>query len=276
MEPKRVEELASLAAEVSKDIVRMVGVARSGPLEMPLGIVDLLVYLYWEVLLILPSMPKREDRDRFLLGIPSFSPALYAVLARRGYFDREELWHYRRLGAMLQAAPDFKRTPGADAPCISSASELYIAIPLARSLLSLAALSQRVFCLCPMGDLKDEFFIIEAKRAASEGISNLVLLIICGESEKIVQAEADITEYYKDFADYGWETSKIDGHSYLGMEKVFTDLDWDSKKPKVLFIKVQNIKKLSFMERSHKKTQLCMSIEEMDHALEELEGRENE
>lgn len=276
MESKRVEELASIAAEVSKDIVRMVGVARSGPLEMPLGIVDLLVYLYWDELLILPSMPKREDRDRFLLGITAFSPALYAVLARRGYFDREELWHYRRLGAMLQAAPDFKRTPGSDAPCISSASELYIAIPLASSLLSSAVPSQRVFCLCPMSDLEDESFIIEAKRAAAEGISNLVLLIACGESEQAAQDEMDIAKYYRDFVNYGWETSNIDGHNYLDMEKVFANLDWDSNRPKALFIQVQNIKKLSFVESSHLNTQICMSIEDMDHALEELEGRNSE
>ena len=101
MDDKRIEELKSIAAEVRKDILRMVGLARSGPFETSISAADLLVYLYWEELLLVPAEPRREDRDRFVTDIPAAVPALYAVLARRGFFEREHLWHYRRLGAML-------------------------------------------------------------------------------------------------------------------------------------------------------------------------------
>ena len=119
MDNKRIEELKSIAAEVRKDVLRMVGLARSGPFETSISAAGLLVYLYWEELLLIPSEPSRRDRDRFITDIPAAIPALYAVLARRGFFEREHLWHYRRLGAMLQALPDFKRTPGIDAPCLT-------------------------------------------------------------------------------------------------------------------------------------------------------------
>ena len=119
MDDKRIEELKNISAEVRKDVLRMVGMARSGPYETPLAIASLLVYLYWEELALIPSEPRREDRDRFVLGMPRAVPALYAALARRGFFEREHLWHYRRLGAMLQALPDFRRIPGLDAPCLT-------------------------------------------------------------------------------------------------------------------------------------------------------------
>ncbi len=73
-----------------------------------------------EEMLLLAHTPKRNDRDRFILGTEDGVPALYSILARRGYYGREELWNYRRLGAMLQALPDFRRTPGIDAPCVTS------------------------------------------------------------------------------------------------------------------------------------------------------------
>lgn len=111
-----LHDLAELASAVRRDIVRMIGVARSGHLASSLSIVDILVWLYWEVLSLRPEEPAWEDRDRFVLGKGHGCPALYSVLANRNFFPREELWSYRRLGAMLQGFPEVRRTPGVDAP----------------------------------------------------------------------------------------------------------------------------------------------------------------
>ena len=70
MDERRIEELKYISSEVRKDILRMVGMARSGPYETPLATASLLVYLYWEELVLIPAEPRRDDRDRFVLGMP--------------------------------------------------------------------------------------------------------------------------------------------------------------------------------------------------------------
>ena len=176
MDDKRIEELKNISAEVRKDVLRMVGMARSGPYETPLAIASLLVYLYWEELALIPSEPRREDRDRFVLGMPRAVPALYAALARRGFFEREHLWHYRRLGAMLQALPDFRRIPGLDAPCLTVQPSLATAAALAEGL-ARRSFRPRVVFLVSERAFRSEEFAEEAARVAGEPLPNLFMIV---------------------------------------------------------------------------------------------------
>ena len=178
MENTRINELEKIAAEVRKDIVRMVGLARSGLIELPLLISDVLVYLYWEEMLLLAGSPSRKDRDRFVFGAEDGVPALYAILARRGYYEREQLWHYMRLGAMLQALPDFRRIPGIDAPLVTSGTELAIASGLACSLRK-EGLGSRVFCFLEEKDCLGKDFMLEAEMCAGYGLDNITLISVC-------------------------------------------------------------------------------------------------
>ena len=116
MKTSQRRELERIALEVRKDIVRMTGVSRSGHLDSSLSVVDILVFLYWKVLRIRPDEPLWPERDRLVFSKDHACPALYSVLARRGFFERDELWNFRRLGAMLQGRPEHARTPGVDAP----------------------------------------------------------------------------------------------------------------------------------------------------------------
>lgn len=275
MDESRTEELKALASEIRKDIVRMVGVARSGPLEVPLSIADILVFLYWEELLVVAEDPLREDRDRFLLGIENGVPALYAVLARRGYFERDKLWHYRRLGAMLQALPDFRRTPGIDAPCITVGPELAVAAALAESLQT-DGLAPRVFCLSGEDVFQLHDFHLEAKRSAHAGLGNLILLIVAVPGRINDAVHGGTEEHKKILREYGWAVLSIDGHSFEEMEDVFSSQEFLCGLPKAVFIDAKNGKGISFVEADPSRYTRSMSMDDMDQALEELEGHINE
>ncbi|MDY9920920.1 MAG: transketolase [Synergistota bacterium] len=273
MEITRINELEQIASEVRKDIVRMVGVARSGPLEFPLLISDVLVYLYWEEMLLLAQNPKRNDRDRFILGTEDGVPALYSILARRGYYGREELWHYRRLGAMLQTLPDFRRTPGIDAPCVTSGTELAIAAPLAQSL-SIEGLNARVFCLLEESECGCEEFFLEAERCAKKNIKNII--VIAAYKHRDVSDPNDLQVKCSDrLSGYGWRILKMDGSDFASMEEIFGILDAEGSDPTAIFTSIRNGKGLSFAESGHTGTKKGLSIEAMDRALEELEGKSN-
>ena len=243
----------------------MVGVARSGPIETPLSFADLFVYLYWEELLVLPGKHHRDDRDRFVLGIGEAVPALYAVLAKRGFFDREELWHYRRLGAMLQAMPDFRRTPGIDAPCAETGSALSVASVLA-SVLGDSETSPRVFCLVGWDSFGDEDFLTEVRSVPEGAACRLRAMIqtpgaaVCGLAGRASALRA-----------YGWNVSFANGNDFNDMERCFAALEREDKKPCAVFLTTEGDHSLSFVSGANGAQ--SMNLEDMDQALEELEER---
>jgi transketolase len=266
-------ELEQIASEVRKDIVRMVGVAHSGPLEFPLLITDILVYLYWEEMLLLAHNPRRNDRDRLILGTQDGVPALYSILARRGYYGREELWHYRRLGAMLQALPDFRRTPGIDGPCVTSGTELSVAAALAESL-SMDGLSARVFCLLEESECRQEDFLLEAQRCSGKKISNIIVIVTYRYVERSGMKEQQ-SALRESLSGHGWKILEMDGSDFDSINMTFNSLDPNVTKPTVIFACLSNSRSISFGETDSAKTNKRLSIEAMDRALEELEGKSN-
>src|SRR3989338_8770282 len=98
-------ELQKKAVEVRKDILKMLMFAGSGHTGGSLSIVEILLALYYYKLKNNPKDPNWKERDRFLLSKGHACPALYAVLAHRGYFPKDELWTLRKMKSRLQGHP---------------------------------------------------------------------------------------------------------------------------------------------------------------------------
>ena len=114
METSRITELKLIAANVRKDALTAVHSASSGHPGGSLSIADLLTLLYFEVMNIDPKDPKNPDRDRFVLSKGHCAPALYSVLAERGFFPVDDIPTFRKTGSYLQGHPDMKSVPGVD------------------------------------------------------------------------------------------------------------------------------------------------------------------
>ena len=108
------QELAKVANEVRKGVVTAVHAAKSGHPGGSLGAADIMTYLYFEEMDVDPANPSRAERDRFVLSKGHCAPALYAVLAERGFFPKEELETLRHIGSRLQGHPNMNDTPGVD------------------------------------------------------------------------------------------------------------------------------------------------------------------
>ena len=267
MTEERLEELKSLASEIKKDVVRMAGVAHSVPLDVSISLAAFFAYLYWEVMNVFPDAPRSRDRDRFVLGVEAAAPLLYAALARRGFFEREELWHYRRLGAMLQALPDFRRIPGIDAPCVTTGAALSLALAVKYEI-GRTNSGARVFCLAGGNLLDDDDFAWEAKRAAALKLDGLVL-VVC--------AEASLFEKHSDELNImaeSWQVASAAGCYLSDIERAFSSMDFADGRPKLLLLRIGGEQLPSIVAgEKHKKS---MNAEDMDQALEELEGRTHE
>jgi len=212
--------LERIALEVRKDIVRMTGVSRSGHLDSSLSVVDILVFLYWKVLRVRPDEPLWPERDRLVFSKDHACPALYAVLARRGFFEREELWNFRRLGAMLQGRPEHARTPGIDAPGGSRGMAIGIANGLLLSS-RMDGLDRRVICVMGADELQEGSLWESAQRAAGLGFGSLMVVV---DSSVAPTEEPSVTSkgfgpVRKRFEAFGWRVLEADGHNYDQLER---------------------------------------------------------
>ena len=114
MEQLRKKELEIIAQKVRIGIIEGVHSAKAGHPGGSLSCADILTYLYFEKMNIDPNNPQKSDRDRFVLSKGHAAPALYSVLANRGYFETEKLTTLRKIGSILQGHPDMKNIPGVD------------------------------------------------------------------------------------------------------------------------------------------------------------------
>lgn len=267
-----LHDLAELASAVRRDIVRMIGVARSGHMASSLSIVDILVWLYWEVLSLRPEEPAWESRDRFVLGKGHGCPALYSVLANRSFFPREELWSYRRLGAMLQGFPEVKRTPGVDAPGGSLGQGLGLANGIALALRGKGS-SSRVFCLAGDGELQEGIFWESAMTSSHYGLGSVTLIIdrdgrqMEGSTESIMSVEPLLDK----LSAFGWNVEECDGHDFYSLRQAFASLGKSGGKPGCIVARTRLGKGISFLENDPSGGRMVLGRDFMEKALRELE-----
>ncbi len=259
------------AVDVRKDVVRMIGVARSGHLVSSLSIVDIMTWLYWNVLRVSPEEVSSPSRDRFVLSKGHGCPALYATLANRGFFRREELWSYRRLGAMLQGHPASTRTPGVDASSGSLGMGLGIAVGMALAG-RLGKAPYRVVCLAGDGEMQ-EGAMWEAAMAAHHFSLSKILLIIDrngvqmeGETEEIMGLEPLDAK----LESFGWSVAHADGHDFASLGRALAQTD-ASGLPGAVIARTVPGHGVSFLENGSLRGKDALNRQRVEMALRELE-----
>ena len=117
--------------ELRRDIIKMLHIAKSGHPGGSLSELEILIALYYEVMNIDPQNPNKDDRDLFVLSKGHACPGLYAVLADKGYFKKDDLWTLRKNDSLLQGHPDSHKTKGVDVNSGSLGQGASVAVGLA-------------------------------------------------------------------------------------------------------------------------------------------------
>ena len=141
-----ISELKKIANEVRKDIIEEVYCAGCGHPGGALSVADILTVLYFNEMNINPKKPDDENRDRLVLSKGHSCAALYAVLAEKEYFNKEELKNFRKMGSFLQGHPNMRKTPGIDMSSGSLGQGLSIANGMAMAS-KLDKRGYRVYCI---------------------------------------------------------------------------------------------------------------------------------
>ena len=266
-----VDALEKIANDIRKDIIEEVYLAQSGHPGGSLSCADILTVLYFNQMNINPQKPDAEGRDRFVLSKGHCSPALYATLARKGYFDKELLKTFRKIGSNLQGHPDMNKVPGVDMTTGSLGQGLSSAVGMALAS-KMDSAGCRVYCLIGDGEI-DEGQIWEAAMTASKNeLDNLCVIL----DNNGLQLETSIDEIVEPssisdkFMSFGFNVIECDGHNISSLIDAFNSARTKKGMPTIIIAKTVKGKGVSFMENQIGWHGKAPNEEEYNRAIEEL------
>ena len=175
MDAKLKKELEIQACKVRLGIIEGVYNAKSGHPGGSLSIADTLTYLYFAKMNVYPDKPDERDRDRFVLSKGHTAPALYSVLANRGFFSTEELKSLRHIGALLQGHPCIT-IPGVDMSSGSLGQGISVACGMALSA-KISNDTYKVYTVLGDGEIQEGQVWEAAMFAAHYKLDNLVAVV---------------------------------------------------------------------------------------------------
>lgn len=281
MTDARKKQLQKQACLVRMGIIEGVYNAKSGHPGGSLSMADILTYLYFEEMHIDPANPKMEGRDRFVLSKGHCAPALYSVLAHRGFFPVEDLKTLRKPGSYLQGHPDMKGTPGVEISSGSLGQGVSVAGGMALAG-KITGQDYRVYAFLGDGELEEGEVWEAAMFAAHKKLDNLCVIVdnnglqIDGKIEE-VNSPYPIDEKYEAF---GFKVLNINAHDFDQIEAAFAAARAEKGRPTAIIAKSIKGKDVSFMENqaswhgaAPNEEQYKVAMADLSRVMAELEGR---
>lgn len=265
-------ELEKTANEIRKSIVTAVHSAKSGHPGGSLSAADLFTYLYFEEMNIDPKNPKWEDRDRFVLSKGHVAPGLYATLAEKGYFPKEDLQTLRHTGSYLQGHPDMKHIPGVDMSSGSLGQGVSVAVGMAAAG-KFDKKDYRVYTMTGDGEIQEGQIWEAAMWAGFKKLDNLVV-IVDNNNLQIDGTVDEVCSPYpidKKFEAFNFHVITIDGNNFEEIRAAFEEARNTKGQPTAIIAKTMKGKGVSFMENSAGWHGKAPDDEQYQQAMEELQ-----
>ena len=253
MESTKLSMLQHEAAMIRLGVLDGTHAAASGHPGGSLSIADLMAYLYFVEMKVDPADPRMANRDRFVLSKGHAAPALYATLARRGFFPFEDLVTLRRVDSILQGHPDMKYIPGVDMSTGSLGQGISAACGMALAG-KLESRDYRVYTIVGDGE-SEEGQVWEALMFAAHNKLDNLCVVIDYNGLQIDGAISDIVSpapYEGKMTAFGCHVITIDAHNFDEIEAAFAEAKTVKGRPTVIIANSVKGKGVSFMENQVK------------------------
>jgi len=264
--------LAAIARELRIDVLTMLEKAGSGHPGGSLGMADIYTVLWFGGYLNTdPQNPAWPDRDRFVLSNGHICPILYAILAKKGYFPREDLWTLRKLGSPLQGHPDFHHTRGVDCCTGSLGNGVSVALGMAMGARAQGK-SFRVFAGSSDGECQEGQLWEMATAAAHHKVDNLTVIVdwngiqIDGYNRDIM----DVRDLVAKFQAFGWSAEEVEGNDMQEVDAALRRAIAVRGRPQVLCCRTVLGTPISFMKDKPHWHGVAPNAEQLKQALAEL------
>lgn len=277
MDQERKKQLEITAAKVRIGIIEGVYNAKCGHPGGSLSVCDALTYLYFNRMNVDPKNPSMPDRDRLVLSKGHTAPALYSVLANRGYFPVEDLKTLRHIDSYLQGHPVLGKVPGVDMSTGSLGQGVSAACGMALSG-KLDNDIYRVYTILGDGELEEGQVWEAAMFAAHYQLDNLVAVI----DNNGLQIDGKISEVMspypidEKFRAFGWHVIVIDGHDFNEIEKAFDEAERVANQPVAIILRTTKGKGVSYMENQVSWHGAAPNEEQYKIAISELQAKLDE
>jgi transketolase len=225
--------------------------AASGHPGGSMSCMDVLTVLYFGIMRIDPEDPQAPNRDRFVLSKGHCTPALYSVLAMRGFFPEEELHKFRSIHDHYSGHPDMVHVRGVDMSTGSLGQGISAAVGMALAG-KMDGKSYRVYTILGDGEIEEGQTWEAAMAAAKYKLDNLCAVVdvnglqIDGKTSDVMPSEP----LDKKYEAFGWHVIKIDGHDYTAIVDAFHEAETVKGKPTVILAKTIKGKGISYMENN--------------------------
>lgn len=277
MNAEKIKALSLHAANVRKMALEAVYSAGAGHPGGSLSAADILTYLYMEEMNVNPDEPKAADRDRFVLSKGHCSPALYGVLAERGFIPKEDIKTFRHADSYLQGHPDMKGVPGVDMSTGSLGQGISAACGMAKAA-KLNGKDYRVYTMLGDGECEEGQVWEAAMFAAHYKLNNLIAFLdfnglqIDGDITKVMNP----TPFDKKFEAFGWNVIRINAHNFNLIEAAVKEAKSVEDKPTLILADSIKGKGVSFMENKAEWHGAAPNKEQYEQAISELDAYINE
>ena len=273
MKIENVEELRKIAKKIRISIIEQVYRAKSGHPGGSLSSADILTVLYFNQMNINEKEPKAPLRDRFVLSKGHCAPVLYATLAEKGFFNKEELIGCRKIDGNLQGHPDMKKVAGVDFSTgslgqgLSAANGMALASKLEHN-------GYRVYCLLGDGEIEEGQVWEAAMTANKYHLDNLCAIVDYNglQIDGTVKAVKGLDDLEGKFKNFGFNTIVVDGNNIEQLIDAFESAKLVKDMPTVIIAKTIKGKGVSFMENKVEWHGKAPNEEEYKQAIEELKN----
>ncbi len=275
MELSKADEQTILTEilDIKEIILRMIYEAQSGHPGGSLSCANIIYLLYNHIMKIDPNNPQWEERDIFILSKGHAAPALYAVLSRLGFIEKEDLYTLRQKGSKLQGHPVKNPEIGIEISTGSLGMGLSIGVGCALTA-KLDNASKYIYVLLGDGELNEGAIWEAAMSASHYKLDNLIAIVdrngiqIDGSTEEIMALEP-LADKWKSF---GWEVIEVDGSNLIETLNGFERSKSIIGRPKVIISYLIKGADISFMQHTKEFHGRAPNNEEYKVALRELEN----
>ena len=270
-----INEISKIAYRMRKDVLQMIYDGGSGHCGGSLSSLDILTVLFFHTLKLNPKEPLWPGRDRFVLSKGHACPALYAVLAEKGFFPKLELKDFRKIGSMLRGHPEYG-VPGVETVTGSLGQGFAVAMGMAMGLKKKQG-SQRVYCIVGDGEIQEGMVWETAMTAAHYQLDNFTCFLDYNglQGDGHISEIMDIDPIHEKWKAFKWQVKEIDGHD---MGAIMEAIEWAKRvngMPQMIIAHTVKGKGVCFMENEPSWHGTAPpSDEQLEEALKELQCTE--
>lgn len=249
MSKNELKKLETIAKEVRKSVISMIVRAHASHIASSYSVVEIMVYLYENILRIDPKNPSDPNRDRFILSKGWGVSTLYSILAEKRFIDKKQLLNYCTDGSKMIAGSARNGVPGLEATTTSMGHGLPIGVGMAMAG-KLQKRNYKVYVIVSDGECDEgstwESFLI----AAHHKLDNLIVIIDYNKWQSFgrVKDVLNLEPLKEKLKSFNWHVQEIDGHDFTHLEKAFSRTSLAKGKPNIIIAHTIKGKGLSTIE----------------------------